>query len=499
MHTSIRRGALVAASAVVVSAIGAVVPAASASGGSVAADVAAYLAAYPGSNIVADDSSVTACMGTTPQALAYREDRIVVSTSLSNAAARTLVNSTLNAHHRHDVRAGAVERITFPQPTTGPAVLPILSITLTTSGDSPAPIVDLARWLHSGGTTASPDYALSPTGGPIGMWPEGSPVPVPPSELPAPRTNGGPAIGTGVTIWLYDTGQAPPAQSNPPPNVSRLTTADKEIVDGNGDGMADLYFTGHSTAIGGVLEELAPGADVKLAKITEADGIATDVSAARRLATTLKKANSLSAWPDLIVEPFGSPACDIDPAHPGPELVPLGLQAVSQAVDRIGQALEVASAGNRGERRRFYPAAFTPVLSVGALDASVDADGNVLSSASRSGPVASFSNRGSWVDAWAPGVDLVTNHVVGLRFDVGGPVIEGYAKVAGTSFSGPYVSALIAEEMQASGLGPEAAWAAVKATGVRCSSVVGAGVAVALTDVTKSATEPPAKGTAPAC
>ena len=93
--------------------------------------------------------------------------------------------------------------------------------------------------------------------------------------------------------------------SNPSPNVSRLTTGDTETPDA--DGMADQYVALHSIAIGSTINTIAPGATVKLAKITEPNGIPTDVSAARRMASMLKQANAANAWPDLIVEPFGSP------------------------------------------------------------------------------------------------------------------------------------------------------------------------------------------------
>jgi hypothetical protein len=281
--------------------------------------------------------------------------------------------------------------------------------------------------------------------------------------------------------------------------VSRLATADIETADANGDGKADFYYTGHSMAIGGVLEVIAPGAVVKLVKITETNGIATDVSAARRMATTLKQANASNAWPDLIVTPFGSTACDVNPGIPGDELAPLGLEAVTEAVDRIDQALVVASAGNRGESRRFYPAAFTGVLAVGALDASsADTDGSAWSSPTRTGPVATFSNRGSWVDWWAPGVDMVTNHVKGLSFEPG-VTINGYAWVSGTSFAAPYVAGLIAEQMAATGASVDVAKAKIAASGVRCASGVGGGIAVALASVTGTATSPASPGSKSAC
>jgi hypothetical protein len=464
---------------------------------SVAADVAAYLAGYPGSHLVADDSSATKCIGSGAQPIAYRDDRIVIRSGANDANALKLVNDTLIAHQRPDVRAVSVERITLPQPE-GQTLLPILSVTLTHGGEA-APVVALARWLHGGGTPAAPDYALSPTSGPTGMWPSGFPVPADPKDLPIPRTNGTTPIGTGVTIWLYDTGQASPTLSNPTPNVSRLTTGDTETPDADGDGIVDQYFGLHSIAIGSVLNTIAPGATVKLAKITEPNGIPTDVSAARRMAMTLKQANAANAWPDLIVEPFGSSACDRDPLHPGDELVPIGLEAVSDAVDRIDQAMEVASAGNRGESRRFYPAAFPSVLSVGALDTTADADGNAWTSPSRSGPAASFSNFGSWVKWWAPGVNLVTTHAKGLRFEATGKVIDGTALISGSSFSAPNVVGYLAQEMAANGWSADVARTKIEASGVKCSARLGGGRAVALAAMTSSPTTRAAVGTTSAC
>jgi hypothetical protein len=469
--------------------------------GSVAGDVAAYLAGYPGSHVTADNSSATQCIGgPSPQPIAYRNDRIVIraAAGMSDAAAQQVVNNTLSAHGRPDVHAGPVERITFPQPTVGEPVADVLSVTLTHSSGEAAPVVALARWLNAGGTTSALDYTLSPTSGPVGMWPMGPPVPAPASALPAPRTSGTSPIGSGVTIWLYDTGQAPPSQSNPSPNVSRLTTSDIETLDANKDGTVDLYYGGHSIEIGGVEQVLASGATVKLAKITEANGIATDFSAAREMATTLKQANKAHAWPNLIVAPFGSAACDLDPTHPGDEMAPLGLAAVSDAVDRIDKALVVASSGNRGESRRFYPAAFEPVLAVGALDtASGDPDGNAWSSATRAAPVATFSNFGSWVDWWAPGVDLVTNSVVGLRYEAGAQPIMGFAKVAGTSFSAPYAAAMIAEQMAASGQTVDVARTSIENSAVTC--LAHGGYAVALTTVSATATTRAVNSTSSAC
>ena len=63
-----------------------------------------------------------------------------------------------------------------------------------------------------------------------------------------------------------------------------------------------------------------------------------------------------------------------------------------------------------------------------------------------SGP-AWFTNRGPWVNACAPGVDVISTF-----FDLGpeachdGEDFDGWAKWSGTSFSGPIVAASIAWE-----------------------------------------------------
>jgi subtilisin family serine protease len=173
-------------------------------------------------------------------------------------------------------------------------------------------------------------------------------------------------------------------------------------------------------------------------------------------------------------------------------MVPLGLQMVAEAVDRTRDAVVVASAGNDGTDKPFYPAAFEndlpAVVSVGALDATKDSDGNPWTSASRSAAPASFSNFGSWVTAWAPGVSLPTYHAIGLRYEVNGQPINGYANVDGTSFAAPVVGGEILDQVARTGQTPRAAWEAIRATGRTCSAAVGSGIAVALTKATDTPT-----------
>ncbi len=82
----------------------------------------------------------------------------------------------------------------------------------------------------------------------------------------------------------------------------------------------------------------------------------------------------------------------------------------------------VAAAGNNGNNKLFYPAAFANVIAVGSVDQNPE---------KRSW----FSNFGSYVDAWAPGSNILTTSLNG-----------GYKTVSGTSLSSPYVAGLIALE-----------------------------------------------------
>ncbi len=159
-------------------------------------------------------------------AVAYRNDRIVLRTNASNNSVQTTINNTLHAMYTTGINyVGPIERITFPTPPGGPAIVPVLSVTLLPrAGGLQHDILGLARHLRNDSAKiASPDYGLKFFGPYTHYFPYGYPENV--SALTPPRTNltpnGAPVgaglkIGTGVKIEVDDTGCSPRTRSTCP-------------------------------------------------------------------------------------------------------------------------------------------------------------------------------------------------------------------------------------------------------------------------------------------
>jgi hypothetical protein len=468
------------------------------------AATSAVVAAF-GADAVLDDSTLTACIGPGPAVpverrarrtisaaatpVAYRIDRIAVREPLTTEIIRAHVRAALDDVGAAGAGITGEKRVTFD----GTGLVPVTYVSFEAT-DPPVRIVDLARRLRRAGITASPVYLFPPASGPSETWPFGFPDPT--TDIPPTRAAG---IGAGVTVAVYDLGLPPPTQSNWPPNVTRLTPDDVDTLDVKKPyGVVDAGWAGHTLPIADTLATMAPGVAVEAVRMTEPNAVPTDQSAARRMAETLSGAGP--NWPDMIINAFGSPACDVDPADPTKgEMVPLGLELVAEAVEQRSGALLLASAGNRTSNRPHYPAAFKGVVAVGALDASADPDGSYWTSPSRTGRRAFFSNYGPWVDVWGPGYKLSTRHVTDLRFTLHGPIIKGQAYVNGTSFTPSYVAALIAEQMVGTGKPAEHAWATVAAHGVACSTDSGGGVAITLTTLSATPTTQPVPGSKVDC
>jgi hypothetical protein len=307
-------------------------------------------------------------------------------------------------------------------------------------------------------------------------------------------------IGTGVKVEIYDTGLAPTTASELP-TTTMLSPTDNEILNAvnNGPLMVDYPHGAHGKSIASTIMTIAPGTAIQEVRINDRSGLLTDVSAVRGIASSLRTLPR-QQYPDLIVNSFSTAVCDTDPLAPGADLRPVGLEAVVEVVDKFDPyqpdgMLIVASAGNMATTRPHYPAAFETVVGVGALDGNIDGDLSPWSSASRTAPVAEFSNRGSWVDVYTTGVDLPTAHATGVRFETGGDVIEGKANVDGTSYSGPEFAGMLAEVISTSKVKARVAYAQLLASGraplPQCGTqTVVTGKAVVLSSLAATATAP---------
>jgi subtilisin family serine protease len=167
-------------------------------------------------------------------------------------------------------------------------------------------------------------------------------------------------------------------------------------IDNGGEGLVDEAY-GHGTYVAGIIALVAPEAQILPIRVLDSDG-------------------DSNAW--LIARGL------VEARARGAEIINMSLGA-----GNLGRILEqlvkdatedgiviVASAGNDGDESRRWPAAYPEVISVAAYDG-------------RTGTRADFTNRGSWVQLAAPGVDIDSTYPGGR-----------YARWGGTSASAPVVA-----------------------------------------------------------
>jgi hypothetical protein len=210
-----------------------------------------------------------------------------------------------------------------------------------------------------------------------------------------------------------------------------LPDADIESPPGVVVAPADNYLdpaAGHGTFIAGIIEQLAPGCKIEVRKVIRPLGDAAETVVGTAIHDVVDDFQAGPGTAPLIVSmSFGGQAV----APPG-----YLREAVARAVN--AGIVIIASAGNDGVCTPQFPAAFPGVIAVAALGP----DGPPL-----------WTNYGDWVDACAPGVDLVSTFFV--RFNGDFPTINsydpdrftGWAQWSGTSFAVPVVVAAVAREL----------------------------------------------------
>ncbi|TQS42590.1 S8 family peptidase [Cryptosporangium phraense] len=282
----------------------------------------------------------------------------------------------------------------------------------------PALLADLAGLLHEareGGVPVTAHH-VAPMAGYIKAL-----------DGPRPAEAGRPFERSGAgscVVAVLDTG----ADARPRGDGWLAGLADADNVEPTGTLAAG---TGHGTFVAGIVQQVAPSATVRAYRVMDADGAGSDA----RVAAAMLRAADDGA--DVLNLSLGTRTIGDEP--------PIAFEAALELLaERHPQTLVVAAAGNDGEDRPCWPAAFPDVAAVAGL--------------TRDRTPSAWSNRGGWVLCSARAEDVVSTFVEGHRAIEGGrPATFGadpWASWTGTSFAAPQVAAAVAAGCAEHGVTP---------------------------------------------
>ncbi|HSP27896.1 MAG TPA: S8/S53 family peptidase [Ilumatobacteraceae bacterium] len=246
------------------------------------------------------------------------------------------------------------------------------------------------------------------------------------------------ATSSGVVIGVLDSGLAggwdnkdgyrPELFGADPASMRRISGPPDLPSQSMGGHPADNYLdpvAGHGTFIAGIIEQLTPGCEIRVERVFEPQGDVGTFELAFRLWYLME-----TVKPQIVNFSFGGTGRGV--------LFELLIDYYHELYDVVF----VAAAGNEGSCVAQYPAALASVVGVAGLGPT--------------GP-AEWSNYGPWVDACAPGTDIVSSFFA--KFNGALPRINGidsddfdqWATWSGTSFAAPVVVAALAREMVTTG------------------------------------------------
>ncbi len=279
------------------------------------------------------------------------------------------------------------------------------------------------------GVVAQPDHILYVTVKGA-LCPATEPEEPPSTDLVPPMTSDARA-GEGVRVSVVDTGLWVEATKSPDTDwLAGVTPADPQDIE-NVNPSAIHHYAGHGTFVAGIIRCLAPRATIEVEGALPNGGAVYE----SRLCEELHEAMTDRDDPQLISISAGT--------HTRDNLGLLGFEILAETLGLTDgtKGVVVAAAGNDSSDAPFYPAAFSWVISVGALD--------------EDGGIADYSNYGDWVDVWARGTNLVNAFPQGT-YTCDEPPHKGQirnfkhlAQWSGTSFATPIVAGAIAAQMSA--------------------------------------------------
>lgn len=215
-----------------------------------------------------------------------------------------------------------------------------------------------------------------------------------------------------------------------------------------GDGLLD-FATGHGTFVAGVVQQVCPDADVRVYRAADSDGIGTEVELGCALIRAVRDGAQ------VVNISLGTRTQDDGP--------PVALEAAFEVVAQIEaeqqrEVLVVAAAGNYGDTRPCWPAAFRRVVAVAGLTA--DGQG-----------APTWSTHGVWVDCSTVGEGVMSTYLEGKESPVFDPEPDEFGQDAwavwtGTSFAAPQIAGAVARETSQAGTTPRQALTSLLARGV---------------------------------
>lgn len=341
----------------------------------------------------------------------YAEGRLLVLSEYLGPVVLTLWEA------RDDTRAE--ETFAFERFEVEPVIAGVALLSLAEFG------LDVRRALdvideRLGEGIATPDHVLTVT--PVCPCPATEPETVYDPIEPSPGVCWDNS-GAGILIYIGDTGLLADAASHP--WLRHGVTGDTDSM-ASGSPPPIPPYTGHGTFVAGVARCMAPAADIFVADIFDTAGSALESNMVRRLVHALGRG----------VDIFHLSIA----ATTRKDLPLIAFEKWLGLLRQYGGVVCVVAAGNSGSRRPSWPAAFSEVVSVGALAAD-----------RRDRAV--FSNYGGWVDVYAPGRNLINAYATGVYTCHVAPYagetrdFYGMARWSGTSFSTPIVTGLIASRM----------------------------------------------------
>lgn len=302
----------------------------------------------------------------------------------------------------------------------------------------PLELPQLAASLRRQGVPISSNY-MTPMGGAIKSVgsPEATAGPAPAWPIATDKQQEN--AGSPVRVVIIDTGVYGVRDDG---WLAELDTGDnqEDLDDLPQDGFLDLA-AGHGSFCAGILQQIAPEAQIGVSKKLDSDGFAHELRIARELVRQVRE--GLSAGQHVIVNlSLGAETAGDE----RPIALGVALEIIEEESRDAGlETVVVAAAGNFGHDRPCYPAAFPTVTAVAALTQGM--------------LPAEWSSRGAWVDVCTIGEGVRSTFVPGTESPVTDYRFQEFPQDAwalwsGTSFAAPQVAGAIAKIATDDGVTP---------------------------------------------